>query len=199
MLHMGGLHALQAADGIQHAVGGADGHAVKEHRPLLHQLRGAGSGGALRLESGGLGRLDLGKDLFLIPANGGILFLRAAAGKIGGDLRTGRAGGSRFLRGKALQHGSALQLHEDGHHIIGLMPGGLGGFRRRVVLRHGVQPGGAADLLRLHHGPVGGGGFGGQSRGRQAQQHDQRQQQCDHSFHVIHSSLVLNSHVLHSL
>ena len=45
----------------------------------------------------------------------------------------------------------------------------------------------------------GGGGFGGQSRGRQAQQHDQRQQQCDHSFHVIHSSLVLNSHVLHSL
>ena len=74
-------------------------------------------------------------------ANGGILFLRAAAGKIGGDLRTGRAGGSRFLRGKALQHGNALQLHEDGHHIIGLMPGGLGGFRRRVVLRHGVQPG----------------------------------------------------------
>ena len=45
----------------------------------------------------------------------------------------------------------------------------------------------------------GGGGFGGQSRGHQAQQHDQRQQQCDHSFHVIHSSLVLNSHVLHSL
>ena len=199
MLHMGGLHTLQIADGIQHAIGGADGHAVKEHRPLLHQLRGTGSAGALRLESGGLGRLDLGKNLFLIPANGGILFLRAAAGKIGGDLRTGRAGGSRFLRGKALQHGSALQLHEDGHHIIGLMPGGLGGFRRRVVLRHGVQPGGAADLLRLHHGPVGGGGFGGQSRGHQAQQHDQRQQQCDHSFHVIHSSLVLNSHVLHSL
>ena len=58
---------------------------------------------------------------------------------------------------------------------------------------------GAFMLVMRLMSKSGGGGFGGQSCGHQAQQHDQRQQQCDHSFHVIHSSLVLNSHALHSL